>query len=114
MYHVWREPRTRGPRVNGPQPKIAARLGAVLAHPLRLAILERLVEGPHIVTDLIDDLGEPQPVISKQLGTLRDAGLLDCEPDGRCRIYRLANARAVRRVLAALAALAAVPQNCKE
>jgi DNA-binding transcriptional ArsR family regulator len=85
----------------------AARLGAVLSHPVRLAILERLVEGPHIVSDLIEALGSPQPVISKHLAILRDAGLLACEADGRCRIYRLADAGAVDRTLSAFGALAA-------
>lgn len=89
-----------------------ARLGTILAHPLRLAILERLATGPHIVSELIEALGEPQPVVSKHLATLRDAGLLDCEPDGRCRVYKLANARAVRRVLAALTTLAASAKAC--
>lgn len=88
------------------QRESAARLGTVLAHPLRLAILERLVEGPHIVSDLMAALGKPQPVISKHLAILRDAGLLDCEPDGRCRVYSPTNARTVRRVLSALGALA--------
>lgn len=85
----------------------AARLGAVLSHPVRLAILERLVEGPHIVSDLIEALGSAQPVISKHLAILRDAGLLACEADGRCRIYRLANAGAVSRLLLAFGDLAA-------
>lgn len=88
----------------------AARLGAVLAHSLRLAILERLVEGPGIVSDLIESVGKSQPVVSKHLGILRDAGLLDCEVDGRCRIYRLSDAGAVRRMLASFGALAAAMQ----
>lgn len=94
------------------QREATARLGTILANPLRLAILERLAEGPHIVSELMDALGEPQPLISKHLATLREAGLLECEPDGRCRIYRLANVRTVRRVLSALAALAATAQAC--
>ncbi len=93
--------------MNPTQREATARLGIALAHPLRLAILERLAEGPHIVSELMEAVGESQPMISKHLATLRDAGLLDCEPDGRCRIYRLANARAARRALSALEALAA-------
>ena len=113
MYEMLRQTRTPAPRRAAPRREITARLGAVLAHPLRLAILERLVEGPRIVSDLIETLGEPQPVSSTQLATLRDAGLLDCEPDGRCRVYRLAKPHAVRRVLSALGALAASVQTCK-
>lgn len=84
----------------------AARLGGLLSHPLRLAILERLVDGPLIVSDLIEALGKPQPVISKHLAILREAGLLDCEADGRCRIYRPASTETIRGVLSALEALA--------
>lgn len=108
MYATRRRTRARGARTGGGRPGSAGRLGTVLAHPLRLAILERLVERPRIVSDLIAALSESQPEISKQLATLRHAGLLDCAPDGRCRMYRLANPRAVRRVLRALEALAAV------
>jgi DNA-binding transcriptional ArsR family regulator len=90
------------------QRELAARLGAVLAHPLRLAILERLVEGPAIVSDLIEAVGKPQPVVSKHLGILRDTGLLDCEADGRCRIYRLAHAGEVSRMLTAFSGLTAM------
>ncbi len=100
--------------MNPAQREATARLGTVLAHPLRLAILERLAQGPQIVSELMDALGESQPTVSKQLATLRAAGLLQCEPDGRCRIYRLANARTVRRVLSALGALTAAARACAD
>lgn len=90
-----------------------ARIGTILAHPLRLEILELLIGGPRIVSELIAELGEPQPVVSKQLATLRESGLLTCEPDGRCRVYRLADPRAMRRTLSALEALAGSAKPCK-
>ena len=54
-------------------------------------IVERLRRGPLIVGDLVSALGENQATISKQLAILREAGLLACRPDGRCREYALAN-----------------------
>ncbi len=83
----------------------AARVGAALGHPTRLAILELLAEHPRIVGEIIEEIGARQPAVSKHLSTLRAAGLLACEPDGRCRRYRLADPKAVRRALKALGTL---------
>ncbi len=66
-------------------------MAALLSSPLRLEIVERLRRGPLIVGDLVSALGENQATISKQLAILREAGLLACRPDGRCREYALAN-----------------------
>jgi ArsR family transcriptional regulator, virulence genes transcriptional regulator len=68
-----------------------ASMAALIAGPLRLEICEKLRAGPMIVGDLVDVLGENQATVSKQLGLLRDAGLLACHPDGRCREYALAS-----------------------
>ncbi len=67
-----------------------ARLAGVLINPVRIAILERLLDGPCIVNDLAESLGIGQAVVSKQLGVLRKSGLLGCQPNGRCREYHLA------------------------
>ncbi len=66
-------------------------MAALLAVPLRFEIVERLRGGPMIVGDLVDALGENQATISKQLAVLREAGILACRPDGRCREYALAS-----------------------
>jgi DNA-binding transcriptional ArsR family regulator len=66
-------------------------MAALLSNPLRLAIVDRLRRGPCIVGDLVTEIGESQATLSKQLGLLREAGLLACRPDGRCRIYALAS-----------------------
>jgi DNA-binding transcriptional ArsR family regulator len=85
----------------------AAALAGILSNPMRLAIVERLRERPTIVGDLVDAVGESQATVSKQLGILRDAGLLQCRPDGRCREYALADPLLVDAALEALHALAA-------
>lgn len=59
-----------------------ARLFGVLAEPTRLAILQRLKEGPSAVKDLVEALDAKQANVSKQLGILYDAGLLDRARDG--------------------------------
>lgn len=67
----------------------------------RLRILECLLKGPRIVGDIVKETGYVQAVISKQIGILRDAGLLQCQPQGRCRAYQLADAHVVRNLIKA-------------
>jgi len=86
----------------GRQNERRAAVAAVLGHPLRLALVERLLAGPRIVGELVAELGAEQAVVSKQLGLLRTAGLLRCDPEGRLRRYSLGDPRAVRRLLAVL------------
>lgn len=74
---------------------------AVFTNVPRLRILEKLLDGPRIVGDLVRETGYAQAVISKQIGILREAGLLQCNPQGRCREYKLADSAAVRGLLEA-------------
>jgi len=82
-----------------------ATTAGLLTSPMRLAILERLLAGPAIVGELVETLGAEQAVVSKQLGVLRDAGLIRCEPQGRCRSYTLAHERQTKSLIAALDAI---------
>lgn len=66
-------------------------LATIFTSPIRVAIIEQLLAGTCIVGDLVQALQMEQAVVSKQLGVLRSAGLLDCEPNGRCRSYSLSN-----------------------
>jgi DNA-binding transcriptional ArsR family regulator len=81
-------------------------MAALLSSPLRLSIIERLGRGPCIVGDLVTALGESQATLSKQLGVLREAGLLSCRPEGRRREYALASPDLLTTVLQALCDLA--------
>lgn len=92
--------------LNSPDLDVIAGSAAVFSNPLRLRILERLIHGPCIVGDLVQATGLEQAVISKQLGLLRNAGLLTCQTQGRCREYRLAQPEAVAEALASMARLA--------
>lgn len=82
-----------------------ASMAGLLSHPMRVEILERLRGHPCIVGDLVDALGESQATVSKQLGILREAGMLACRPDGRCREYALASTDRAAAALDALHAL---------
>ena len=54
----------------------------VLAHPLRLKILERLRFGPRCVCKIIPYVGARQSNVSHQLALLKKAGVVRCESRG--------------------------------
>lgn len=64
---------------------------AAIAEPTRRAILDRLAERESDVGALVGALGLPQPLVSKHLRVLRDAGAVDVAVAGRRRVYRLAD-----------------------
>ncbi|MDX1883516.1 metalloregulator ArsR/SmtB family transcription factor [Mycolicibacterium sp. 120270] len=63
---------------------------AVIADPNRRRILDTLRDGAADVGTLVERLGISQPLLSKHLAVLRDAGAVDVAVDGKRRIYRLA------------------------
>ena len=60
-----------------------------VAEPRRREILDALARGEQSVTDLVEQLGVAQPVVSKHLRVLREVGLVQVRDEGRQRIYRL-------------------------
>ena len=62
---------------------------AVLAEPTRRDILDLLRDGERPVGDLVDRLRLSQPLVSKHLRVLRDAGLVEVRPDAQRRLYRI-------------------------
>ena len=84
-----------------------AALLRLLAHPVRLRILDILRREPECVCHLSAALTKPQPYISQQLAILRNAGVIVDERDGTNIFYRLADAGVVRLVEAACGPLAA-------
>ena len=62
----------------------------VIADPTRRRILDTLRDGATDVGSLVERLCISQPLVSKHLAVLRDAGTVDVEVDGKRRIYRLA------------------------
>jgi DNA-binding transcriptional ArsR family regulator len=61
----------------------------VLAQPIRRSILDRLRGGEHLVGDLAEANGLSQPLASKHLRVLRDAGFVTVRVDGPRRWYSL-------------------------
>lgn len=66
-----------------------SRLLAALGHPIRLRIVRGLVRGECCVTSMVDCLDLPQPLVSRHLAVLRDAGIVSVEQEGRKRRYRV-------------------------
>ncbi len=92
----------------------AVALAGALSNATRLAILERLAEGPRLVGEIAAQIGLEPAVVSKQLGLLRTAGLLKCSRDGRCREYELADPAAMLALMDALRTSAkAAARNAK-
>jgi DNA-binding transcriptional ArsR family regulator len=60
-----------------------------LADPMRRRILDLLRERPHLVGELVDQLGISQPGISKHLRLLREVGLVSVRQDAQRRWYEL-------------------------
>jgi DNA-binding transcriptional ArsR family regulator len=61
----------------------------VIAEPRRQAILDLLRDGELPVGELVERLGLSQPLVSKHLRVLRDAGLVQVRGDAQRRLYRV-------------------------
>ncbi len=61
----------------------------VLGDPTRLAILERLADGPCAVVELAQVLPVSRPAVSQHLRILKDAGLVIDRAAGNRRIYHV-------------------------
>jgi len=61
----------------------------VLAEPNRRRLLDELRAGEQPVGALVDRSGLSQPLVSKHLRVLREAGLVEVRPDGQRRLYRV-------------------------
>lgn len=77
---------------------ILARFFRGLDEPLRVLILELLLDGEKSVSELVEAIGSPQGRISTHLGCLRWCGYVTTRREGRKVYYRLADDR-VRALL---------------
>lgn len=78
-----------------------AALLKLLAHPLRLQVVDVLRRGEECVCHLAAMLDKPQPYVSQQLAILRNGGVLVDHREGTNIFYHLASAHAARVVEAA-------------
>ena len=100
----------REPGFTHPDPAELAAMDALFkgfADPARLRILSALAAGPVCVTDLVEILGLPQPLVSRHLAYLRRAVLVRATRASRQQRYSLAAAAG-----AVHASLLACVQGC--
>jgi DNA-binding transcriptional ArsR family regulator len=60
---------------------------AVLGEPMRVTILERLIDAPATATELAADLPVTRSAVSQHLQTMKSVGLVDDTPHGTRRVY---------------------------
>ncbi len=87
--------------------KLHADFCSALADSTRLILLYALAEGPRNVSELTEELGHPQPTISRHLKNLRDRGLVVATRQGTSVQYSLAD----RRVIDALDILRSIMRD---
>ena len=64
-----------------------------LSDPIRLEILAYLREGEKCVCEIVPHLNLIQPLVSRHLKILKDAGIIRCRKDGTKRIYSVVDSR---------------------
>ncbi len=62
-----------------------------LSDPIRLEIIDYLHDGEKCVCEIVPHLNLIQPLVSRHLKILKDAGLVKCRKDGTKRIYSIVN-----------------------
>jgi DNA-binding transcriptional ArsR family regulator len=60
-----------------------------IAEPRRRELLDALAMGERSVSELVERLELPQPMVSKHLRVLREVGAVQVRDDGRRRLYRV-------------------------
>lgn len=81
---------TKRRRPSAAQLRDKAELLRILAHPTRLAIVQKLSLGPKCVTDIHELLDVAQANVSQHLSLLRSYRVVDYHEDGKLRCYYLA------------------------
>jgi len=69
--------------------RLRARVISSLAHPSRLLMVEALEQGEKTVTELTAIVGSDISTVSRHLGVLRNAGIIDSRKDANKVFYRL-------------------------
>lgn len=72
-----------------------ANMCQAVGDPKRIQIMYALHERPRHVTALAEDLGLPQPTVSRHLGILKQRGVVIGERDGAAVIYSLVDDRII-------------------
>jgi ArsR family transcriptional regulator len=72
-----------------------ANICQALGDPKRILILYALYEQPRHVTALANDLGMPQPTVSRHLRVLRQRNLVSTERNGAAVVYTIKDDRII-------------------
>jgi Predicted transcriptional regulators len=64
-----------------------------LSDPLRLEIIAYLRDGEKCVCEIVPQLNQIQPLVSRHLKILKDAGIVRCRKDGTKRMYSIVDQR---------------------
>ncbi len=76
-----------------------AKLLRVMAHPLRLVILQKLCQRPHCVKHLNALVDISQPLLSQHMAALRGAKLVACHVCGPMRCYYILRPSLVKKLI---------------
>ena len=71
------------------QPRLKARVFHALSDPVRIEILEFIRDEEKCVCEIVPHLNLIQPVVSRHLKILKDAGIIRCRKDGTKRMYSI-------------------------
>src|SRR4030043_2446409 len=75
------------------QRRLEARVFYALSDPVRIEILEFIRDGEKCVCEIVPHLSLIQPVVSRHLKILKDAGIVRCRKDGTKRMYSVVDSR---------------------
>ena len=67
----------------------AAEVFKALAHPIRLRIINFLIDGEKCVSDIIKAVGGKQSITSQHLNMMRGRGILSCRRKGAMVYYHI-------------------------
>ena len=81
------------PTTQESQNRFKAKIYHALSDPIRLEILDFLRDGEKCVCEIIPQLNIIQPVVSRHLKILKDAGIIRCRKDGTKRMYSIVDPR---------------------
>ena len=73
-----------------------AKVYKALSDPVRIEIIEFLLDGEKCVCEIIPHVKLIQPVVSRHLKILKDAGMIKGRKDGNRRLYSIADPRILR------------------
>jgi len=88
-----------------------AKLLGVMAHPVRLAILESLCERPRCVKHINSLISISQPQLSQHMAALRKVNLVACHACGPVRCYYILQPSLVKKLLQLLRQEHAIKQR---